>query len=80
MICKILKIAKPAIVDSLTYLMNMPLNTGVFPHAWKETKIIPPHKGGDLSDTNNYRPIAILLVIIKSPKRLFISMCTCIHI
>ena len=43
--------------------MNMSLNTGVFPHAWKGAKIIPPHTGGDLSDTNNYRPIAILLVI-----------------
>ena len=63
--CKILKIAKPAIVHSLTYLMNMSLNTGVFPHAWKEAKIIPLHKGGDLSDTNNYRPIAILPVISK---------------
>ena len=63
--CKILKIVKPVIVDSLTYLMNMSLNTRVFPHAWKEAKIIPLHKGGDLSDTNNYRPIAILPVISK---------------
>ena len=66
--CKILKIVKPATVDSLTYLMNMYLNTGVFPHAWKEAKIIPPHKGGDLSDTNYYRPIAILLLISKIKK------------
>ena len=63
--CKILKLAKPAIVDSLTYLMNMSLSTGIFPCAWKETKIIPLHKGGDVSDSNNYRPIAILPVVSK---------------
>ena len=32
---RILKIARPAIVESLTYIMNMSLQTGVFPNEWK---------------------------------------------
>ena len=44
--------------------MNLSLKTGVFPDLWKEAKIIPLHKGGDLS-TNNFRPIAILPVVSK---------------
>ena len=30
--CKILKLARPVIVDSLTFIMNLSLSTGVFPN------------------------------------------------
>ncbi|XP_072022269.1 beta-1,4-galactosyltransferase 5-like [Amphiura filiformis] len=58
---KILKLAKPAILSSLVYIMNLSLRTGVFPDLWKEAKVVPLHKGGDMS-INNFRPIAILPV------------------
>ena len=38
---RILKIAaRPAIVESLTYKMNMSLQTGVFPNEWKIAKVV----------------------------------------
>ena len=58
--CRILKLARPVIVDSLTFIMNLSLSTGVFPNEWKIAKVVPLHKGGDLKSTNNYRPISIL--------------------
>jgi len=61
---KILKLAKPAILSSLVYIMNLSLRTGVFPDLWKEAKVVPLHKGGDMS-INNFRPIAILPVVSK---------------
>ena len=53
---RILKIARPAIVESLKYIKNMSLQKGVFPMEWKIAKVVPLHKGGDLNDANNYRP------------------------
>ena len=66
--CKMIKIAKPVIVPSLTKIMNMSLRTGVFPHSWKDAKIIPLHKGGDFN-VNNFRPIAILPILSKIIER-----------
>ena len=66
---RVLKLARPAIVDSLTYIINLSLSTGTFPSAWKEAKVIPLHKGGDLDNTNNYRPISILPVVSKIIER-----------
>ena len=63
--CKVLKLAKPVILNSLVYIMNLSLKTGVFPDLWKEAKVIPLHKGGDDLSTNNFRPITILPVVSK---------------
>ena len=64
--CKILKLVRPVIVDSLTFIMNLSLSTGVFPNDWKIAKVVPLHKGGDLKSTNNYRPISILSCAVRS--------------
>ena len=66
---RILKLARPAIVDSLTYIMNLSLQTGVFPMEWKVAKVVPLHKGGSLNDANNYRPISILACASKILER-----------
>ena len=63
--CKLIKLALPAIADSITHIINLSLSTGIFPDRWKEAKVIPLHKAGDLSNTNNYRPISILPVLSK---------------
>jgi hypothetical protein len=67
--CNILKLARPVIVESLTYLLNLSLSTGVFPTLWKEAKVAPLHKCGDLSNTSNYRPISILPIASKIIER-----------
>ena len=67
--CKILKLARPIIVESLTYILNLSLSTGIFPKVWKQAKVTPLHKSGALNDTNNYRPISILSVVSKILER-----------
>ena len=41
----------------------------LFPSAWKEAKVFPLHKSGDVDSTNNYRPISILPVVSKIIER-----------
>lgn len=45
------------IVDWLTDAFNASLRLGIYPEIWRCSYIIPIHKGGSLSDVNNYRPI-----------------------
>ena len=66
---KILKIARPIIVDSLTYVMNLSLQDGIFPNEWKVAKVVPLHKGGNINDVSNYRPISILACASKILER-----------
>ena len=53
------------IAAPLTHLINLSLTTNIFPADWKIAKIIPIHKSGTHSNLDNYRPIAILLVLSK---------------
>ena len=62
---KILGIACPVIVDSLTYLYNLCIEKNYIPLKFKKAKVIPMHKSGTPSDPCNYRPISILSVIAK---------------
>ena len=66
---KLLKIAAPAIIESLTKLINICIARGVFPTVWKEAKVTPLHKNGVKCDKNNYRPISVLPVISKVLER-----------
>lgn len=62
---KALKAVVTTIAEPLTYLVNLSLDKGVFPEMLKKAKIIPLHKGGSHTDTENYRPISILSVFSK---------------
>ena len=61
---KILKIAAPAVLPSLTELLNLCISNKVFPFVWKVAKITAVFKGnGSRSDGNNHRPISVVLVL-----------------
>ncbi len=47
--CKIIKIAAPAISDSLTLIFNQAIMLSSFPDEWKMAKVVP----------RNYRPISV---------------------
>ena len=49
--------------------MNLSLQTGIFPNEWKVAKVVPLHKGGDINDAGNYRPISILACASKILER-----------
>ena len=66
---KLLKLAIPFILDSLTHIVNMSLVSGTFPDDWKKARVVALHKGGS-KEPCNYRPISILPVSSKVIKRI----------
>jgi hypothetical protein len=44
-------------------LFNYIFNHGIYPNFWTECLFIPVPKSGDMSDSNNYRPIVLVSVL-----------------
>ena len=68
--CKIIKIAAPAITDSLTYIFNQAITLSSFPDDWQMARVIPLYKDGHRNIPGNYRPISILPTISKIMERI----------
>ena len=66
---RLIKLAAPVIVHQLTCLINRSITTGTFPQKWKKAKVTPIHKGGDVSEPSNYRPISVLSIFSKILER-----------
>jgi len=47
-------------VDPITQIVNLTLESGIFPTDLKYAKVVPIHKSGDPCSLNNYRPISLL--------------------
>ena len=61
---KLLRIAAPAIADSLCKLIYFCIDKQTFPTKWKVTKVTPIYKGqGSRDGENNYRPITVLPIL-----------------
>ena len=61
---RLLRLCANIIAPSLTYIMNLSLETGVIPDDWKIARVTPIYKGkGSKQDETNYRPISILASI-----------------
>ena len=54
----------------LTFIMNLSIRNKIVPISWKNAKIIPIPKEGNLSDVNNFRPISLLPLPGKILERL----------
>ena len=67
--CKLLKMTKNVIAESLCDIINKSLSTGVVPREWKKARVVPIFKAGDISSLNNYRPISILPTVSKIIER-----------
>ena len=61
----ILKAATPSIIEPLTHIVNISMQTGIVPSICKKARVTPLHKTGDKDNPNNYRPISILPFIAK---------------
>ena len=60
---KLLKSIKNEICKPVTLIINQSITTGIFPNAFKTSKVKPIYKKGDIADLNNYRPISLLSTI-----------------
>ena len=67
---RFLKEISNEIVQPLTVLYNESLRTGVIPLEWKRSHITPVHKGGFMDDATNYRPLAVVSVVVKNLEKL----------
>ena len=67
---EIIKIAAPAISDSLTYIFNQAITLSFFPREWKTARVIPLYKNGQRNLPGNYRPLSVLPVISKIMERI----------
>ena len=61
----ILKDAAEFLCKPITMIFNSYLRLRTFPDRWKIARITPIYKSGAKDDTNNYRPISIMLVLSK---------------
>ncbi|CAH2084629.1 unnamed protein product [Euphydryas editha] len=52
----------------LSLIFNLSLSTGIFPEKWKLAKFVPIHKSDAKDIVSNYRPIAILPVLVDSER------------
>ncbi|KAG8231289.1 hypothetical protein J437_LFUL006945 [Ladona fulva] len=59
------KMMNSSLSPLLVKMINLSLESGTVPNYIKETIIHPVYKGGSVTDTGNYRPIAILSVLHK---------------
>ena len=61
----LLKFLSPALLPSLTLMINQSLVTGIFPAKLKLAKVIPLFKKEDETKVDNYRPVSLLPSISK---------------
>ena len=61
----LIKDAAELISAPLAHLINLSMETSIFPTDWKAAKVIPTYKSGTHSNPDNYRPISVLPVISK---------------
>ena len=67
---KLLKQLSPSLLTPLCLIYNSSLNTGIFPELMKRADVSPLFKSKLHCDTNNYRPISLLLTISKILEKL----------
>ena len=57
---KILKCARRVISKPIAEMINISVQSGVYPSILKHAKVIPVFKTGDVTESDNYRPISLL--------------------
>lgn len=66
---RVIKDCLPAILPSITCIINASFTTNIFPEAWKLAELTPILKSGDDEVTNSKRPISLLPVLSKVCER-----------
>ena len=70
---KYLKLSADIISSPLTHILNCFINTNTFPAAWKTARVSPIPKVDFPTESDHYRPIAILPALSKVYERLVLS-------
>ena len=76
---RFLRMAASVIAPSIARLINHSFQVSVFLSRWKTAKVTLLHKGGELDDISNYRPISVLPVLSKVIERhIDNALCNCL--
>ena len=67
---KILKNCAVGIAYPLSLLFKLSYNTGSIPREWKHAHVVPVHKKGAKENIENYRPISLTSLVMKTFERL----------
>ena len=62
---KLLVAVGETIVNSLTYIFNLSINTGIFPVDLKLAKVTTNYKSEDKSECGNFRTISVVAAVAK---------------
>ena len=66
---KMLRLSSQVIAAPLTKILNLSIQSRIFPDSLKNAKVTPCFKKGDKSDKTNYRPISILPIVSQIRER-----------
>ncbi|KAL9698909.1 hypothetical protein quinque_002350 [Culex quinquefasciatus] len=67
---RFLKIVLPLVIQQITHMFNLFINTSTFPNLWKHAKVLPLKKKSNSNDVTNLRPISILCSLSKAFEKL----------
>ena len=67
---KILKNCAVGMAYPLSLLFKLSYNTGSIPSEWKRAHVVPVHKKGAKQNIENYRPISLTSLVMKTFERL----------
>ena len=62
-LAKVLKLAQPAVLKPITFLINETIKMSEFPDECKKAMVSPFHKKNSTQDKENYRPVSILPIM-----------------
>ena len=56
---RLLKLASPAVANTLAKIFNISIESGTFPEDWKKANVVPIYKKGAKDDFRKYRPVSL---------------------
>ena len=63
---KLMKLGKISLLSPITKIINMSIDSGIFPNRLKEAQVTPIFKKNDPFLKSNYRPVSILPIHVPS--------------
>ena len=72
----VIKDCLPHILPIITSMINLSLESSIFPRAWKKAEVVPHLKEGDHKRPDNNRPILLLPVLSKVAEKLVLQQYT----